>query len=169
MTYTRPEPLRGKHDLGDFSCGDEALDGWLHRRARHAEAARSARTFVTTSDGQVAGYYTLTVGEMKAEQATERLLKGQPKGRPVPILVLARLAVDRNHQGRGVGWSLLQDALLRCSVVAESVGVRAVVAHAKEGASSFYDKFNFECSPSDPLHRILLMKDLESLIGEKEG
>jgi predicted N-acetyltransferase YhbS len=117
----------------------------------------------------VVGYYTLTVGEMKVEQATERALKGQPKGRPVPVLVLARLAVDRDHQGSGVGWSLLQDALLRCLMVAESVGVRAVLAHAKEGANSFYDKFNFECSPSDPLHRILLMKDLERLIEEKEG
>lgn len=169
MTYTSPEPLRGKHDLGDFGCGDERLDRWLHRYARHAEAAGSARTFVTTDRTQVVGYYGLTVGQVDPGKATERMLKGQPRESPVPVLLLARLAVDARHQGKGVGWSLLQDALLRCSVVAEAVGVRAVVAHAKEGANGFYDRWGFEASPSDPLHRILLIKDLKKLVKELKG
>lgn len=169
MTYTQPEPLRGKHAFGDFCCEEDALDNWLHRHARHAEAAGSARTFITTNGGHVIGYYALAIGQVEPDGATERLLKGQPAKRPIPVLVLARLAVDRTHKGKGVGRSLLQDALLRCAAVAESVGVRAVVAHANEPAGSFYDQFGFEASPTDPLHRILLMKDLRRYLDELGG
>jgi len=170
VTYTQPEPLRGKHALDGFCCEEEALDNWLHRHSRHAEAAGSARTFVTTDGERVIGYYALAIGQVEPDGPTERLLKGQPAKRPVPVLVLARLAVDRDHQSQGVGRSLLQDALLRCAAVAESVGVRAVVAHAKnEKASTFYDRFGFESSPTDPLHRILLMKDLRLLLDEFGG
>lgn len=166
MTYTQPEPLRGKHDLGDFCCEEDALDNWLHRHSRHAEAAGSARTFVTCEGVHVIGYYALAIGQVEPNDATERLLKGQPAKRPVPVLALARLAVDRNHKNKGIGRSLLQNALLRAAV-AESVGVRAVVAHAmNEGVSEFYDQFGFEASPSDPLHRILLMKDLRRFLDE---
>ncbi|HEX2266106.1 MAG TPA: GNAT family N-acetyltransferase [Solirubrobacterales bacterium] len=169
MAYSRPEPLRGKHSLEGFSSGEESLDSWLLHHARHAEAAGSARTFVTTDGKRVVGYYALAIGSVAPEDATERLRKGQPGQRPVPVLVLARLAADRKHQGRGLGRSLLQDALLRCDVVAESVGVRAVVAHAHPGAAGFYDHFGFEKSPTDPLHRILLMKDLRRFLKEAEG
>jgi GNAT superfamily N-acetyltransferase len=169
MAYSRPEPLRGKHRLEGFTSGEESLDSWLPRGARHAEAAGSARTFVTTDGKRVVGYYALAIGSVMPEDATERLLKGQPSERPVPVLVLARLAVDREHQGHGVGRSLLQDALLRCDVVAESVGVRAVVAHAHPDAAGFYDHFGFERSPTDPLHRILLLKDLRRFLEEAEG
>jgi len=142
---------------------------WLHRYARHAEAGGSARTFVTASEGQVVGYYALSAGQVEALEATERLVKGQPQGRPVPVVVLARLAVDKRHQKKGVGRSLLQDALLRCMAVAETIGARAVIAHATEEANEFYDRFGFEASPADSLHRILLMKDLKKLMKEKEG
>ncbi|HKO37730.1 MAG TPA: GNAT family N-acetyltransferase [Solirubrobacterales bacterium] len=164
MTYSRPEPLRGIHSLEGFSSGTESLDSWLQRHARHAEAVGSARTFVTTDGSRVVGYYALTIGQVHPEDATERLLKGQPAQRPVPVLILARLAVDREHQGHGLGRSLLQDALLRCRAVAESVGVRAVVAHAHSEAAGFYDAFGFEESPTDPLHRILLLKDLRRFL-----
>jgi predicted N-acetyltransferase YhbS len=168
MSYSRPEPLRGNHKLAGFASGEESLDNWLLRRARHAEAAESARTFVTTDGKRVVGYYALTVGPVQPGDATERLLKGQPVGRPVPVLILARLAVDQEHQGKGLGRSLLQDALLRCDAVSESAGVRAVVAHAHREATPFYDRFGFECSPSDPLHHILLMKDLRRFLQEVE-
>jgi ribosomal protein S18 acetylase RimI-like enzyme len=167
--YTQPEPLRGKHAFGSFCCEEDALDNWLHRHSRHAEAAGSARTFVTTDGHRVIGYYALAIGQVEPDDATERMLKGQPAKRPVPVLVLARLAVDRDHKNGGVGRSLLQDALLRCAAVAESVGVRAVVAHANESASAFYDRFGFESSPTDPLHRILPMKDLQRLLNEFGG
>lgn len=115
------------------------------------------------------GYYALAIGQVHAEDGTDRLLKGQPKDRPVPVLILARLAVGQEHQRRGLGRSLLQDALLRCDTVAESVGACAVVAHAREEAANFYDLFGFEESPTDPLHRILLMKDLRLFLEELEG
>lgn len=169
MAYTQPEPLRGKHELGDFCCDEHALDGWLHRHSRHAEAAGSVRTFVTTDGKRVVGYYALAIGQVEPDDATERLLKGQPTKRPVPVLILARLGVDRHHKNRGIGRSLVQDVLLRCAAVAESVGVRAVVAHANEEASGFYDQFGFESSPTDPLHRILLMKDLRAFLDEISG
>jgi GNAT superfamily N-acetyltransferase len=165
MAYSRPEPIRGKHELGGFSCGEESLDSWLHRHARHAEAAGSARTFVTTAGGErVVGYYALAIGQVGPDDATDRLLKGQPAKRPVPVLLIARLAVEERFHGGGLGTSLLQDALLRCAAAAETVGVRAVVAHADEHASGFYDRFGFEVSPTDPLHRILLMKDLRRFL-----
>jgi hypothetical protein len=98
VTYTPPEPLRGKHDLGDFCCEEDALDNWLHRHSRHAEAAESARTFVTTDGRRVVGFYALAIGQVEPDDATERLLKGQPAKRPIPVLILARLAVDHDHQ-----------------------------------------------------------------------
>lgn len=170
MAYSRPEPLRERHELEGFESGEPSLDTWLHRYARHAEAAGSACVFVTTDDGErVVGYYALTVGQVQAEVATARLVKGQPAGRPVPVLILARLAIDERHQSRGLGRSLLQDALLRCETAAESVGVRALVVHAStDEAQGFYGRFGFEPSPTDPLHLTLLMKDLKRFLGEAE-
>lgn len=170
MAYSRPEPLRGKHRLEGFECGDEALDTWLLRYSRHAEAAGSARVFVTPKDGErLVGFYVLAGGQVEPGDATARLLKGQSTGRPVPVVVLARLAVDRRQQGRGVGRSLLQDAMLRCATVAESIGVRALVVHAAtEEARRWYLQFGFEVSPTDPLHLILLMKDLKRFLDEAE-
>lgn len=169
MPFSAPERLRGKHSTDGFACGEESLDIWLERHARHAEEAGSARTFVSTEDGtRVAGYYALTVGEVGPSVATERLLKGQPTGKAVPVVVLARLAVDLRHQGTGLGRSLLQDALLKVHAVAEEVGIRALVAHAlTEEAASFYERFGFERSPMDPLLVMLLMKDLKKLLASE--
>ncbi len=171
MAYSRPEPLRGRHRLDGFDCGEESIDTWLQRYSRHAEAADTARTFVTTSDGeQVAGFFSLTVGQVRSEDATARLLKGQPADRSVPVVILARLGVDRAHQGRGLDRSLLQDAMLRFGTIAESAGVRGLVAHAlDEPAQTFYLRFGFEPSPTDPLHLILLAKDLRLLLDEAGG
>ena len=166
MTYTPPEPLRGKHQLGDFGCGEESLDSWLQRHSRHAEAAGSARVFVTTDGKRVVGYYALAVGQVEPGEGTVRLLKGQPAERSVPVVILARLAVDREHQGHGIGRSLLQDALLRCATAAQSVGIRALVVHPYAEAQEFYERFGFEPSPSDPLHLILLMKDIQRFLDE---
>jgi predicted N-acetyltransferase YhbS len=169
MGYSQPQPLRGEQDYSGFVCGEISLDSWLQRHARHAEAAGSARTFVTSDGERVVGFYSLAIGQVQPNDATERLLKGQPTGRPVPVIVLARLAVDREHRKRGLGRSLLQDALLRCDQVSDSVGVRAVAAHALPGAADFYDYFGFEKSPTDPLHRILLLKDLRRFLKTVEG
>lgn len=166
MPYTQPEPLDRRHVVDGFDCGEPALDEWLERFARQAQASGSARTFVTTTDGTtVVGYYALAAAQIEPSEATERLLQGEPKQRPVSAVLLARLAVAREHQGAGVGRSLLQDAVLRCLQASESIGVRAMLVHAKhERARAWYQQFGFEPSPTDPLHLMLLMKDLRAFV-----
>src|SRR5215211_5343323 len=113
MAYKRPEPLGKQHRLDQFQCGEPALDQWLKRHARAAQASDSARVFVVTLEDEqtVVGYYALAAAQVAPGDATARALKGQPRARPVSAILLARLAVDRNHQGTGLGRSLLQDVL----------------------------------------------------------
>src|SRR5262245_39315046 len=171
MAYSRPAPIRGIHKSAGFDCGVESLSEWLTRHAHQAQATGSARVFVSAdAEMNVAGYYALAAGEVQPLNATERLMKGQPASRAVPVIILARLAVDQRHRGRGLGRSLLQDALLRCGTVADEIGVHAVVVHALgEDARDFYLRFGFAPSPSDPLHLILLMKDLRAFLDEAGG
>ena len=166
MAYSPPEPLRGKHSTEGFECGEDSLDTWLARHARQAEASGTARVFVTTIDGEtVVGFYALAAASVVPKDATERLMRGQSKHQPVPAILLGRLAVDSDHQGNQLGRSLLQDALLRSATAADSIGGRAVIVHAiSDRAASFYERFGFEASPTDPHHLILLMKDLRKLL-----
>ena len=166
MGYTSPEPLARRHLVDDFDCGEPALDDWLKRHARQAQAAGSARTFVTTTeDTKVVGYYALAATQVEPDEATTRLLKGEPQRRAVPAVLLARLAVDHRHQGGGLGRSLLQDAVLRTLQAADSIGVRAMLIHAKhEQARAWYEGYGFEPSPTDPLHLMLLVKDLRAFV-----
>ena len=171
MTYRRPEPLGKQHHLDDFVCGEPALDEWLKRHARSAHAADSARVFVATLDDRktVVGYYALAAAQVAPEDATARARKGQPRTRPVPAILLARLAVDQRHQGAGLGRSLLQDVLLRCVDAAEEIGARVLLVHAKhEAAKEWYMQFGFEESPSDPLHLLMLLKDVRAFL-QRQG
>jgi GNAT superfamily N-acetyltransferase len=147
--------------LDGFDSGEPALDDWLKRFALEAEAARTARVFVTTEDGlTVVGYYALAAGQVERSDASERAAKRQPD-RPVPAVLLARLAVDRLHQKAGLGTSLLQDAMQRTEQVAEEAGIRVLLVHAKhDQARNWYLRFGFEESPTDRLHLMLLVKDL---------
>lgn len=155
--------------------GSPALDIWIERHARQAKASGAARVSVTTEDGEhVVGYHALAAASVCPRDGTERHwvcalaergMKGQPKQRSVPAIPIGRLAVDLDHQGRQLGRSLLQDALLRCAAAADSIGARAVIVHAISAeAASYYERFGFEASPSDPHHLILLMKDLRKLL-----
>jgi GNAT superfamily N-acetyltransferase len=167
VAYRRPEPLGKHHRLDTFECGEPALDDWLKRHARPAHASGSARVFVTTlEDGvTVVGYHALAAAQVAPEEATPRALKGQPPERPVPAILLARLAVDRNHQGAGVGRSLLQDVLLRCMEAADAIGARILLVHAKhDAAKAWYMRYDFEESPTDPLHLMMLMKDVRAFL-----
>ncbi len=167
MAYGRPEPLGKHHRLDQFDCGEPALDEWLRRHARGAHASGSARVFVATfEDGEtVVGYYALAAAQAAPEEATERALKGQPRARPVPAVLLARLAVDRAHQGAGIGRSLLQDVLLRCLEAAEAIGARILLVHAKhDAAKAWYMQYGFEESPTDPLHLMMLLKDVRAFL-----
>lgn len=171
MAYRLPEPLAKRHRLDDFGCGESALDEWLRRHARAAHASGSARVFVTTlEDGEtVVGYYALAAAQVAPEAAGQRALEGQPQTRPVPAVLLARLAVDRQHQRAGLGRSLLQDVMLRCLDAAASIGARVLLVHAKhDAAKAWYLQYGFEESPSDPLHLLMLLKDMRAFL-ERRG
>ncbi len=158
------EKLTAAHRVQQFSCGQEALDEWLTRYAIQSQAAGSATVFVALCEGTVAGYFALAAGSVDRAGVPARIGRGLG-GYPVPVVVLARLAVDRRFQGRGLGSALLKDALLRAANAADSIGVRAVLVHAKEPtAIDFYERFDFEPSPVDQFQLFLLMKDLKAAL-----
>jgi GNAT superfamily N-acetyltransferase len=156
----RPVALTADHELSAFDCGAPALNDYLRKYAFQNHQSHSARTYVATRGRRVVGYYTLAAASVGREEAPARVAKGMSR-HPVPIILLARLAVDRAEQGKGLGAALLKDALLRAAQAADVIGCRAVLVHAKdEAAKRFYQKFGFEPSPVDELHLYLLMKDI---------
>lgn len=142
-----PEPLDAAHDVGTFDCGETSLNDWLKRRALSNEGSGASRTFVVADDRRrVLGYYALAASAIAHSQATGAIRRNMPD--PVPVLLLARLAVDRSHQGRDLGIALLKDAILRTLAVAGDVGVRALLAHAlNANAKAFYIRHGFVESP----------------------
>jgi GNAT superfamily N-acetyltransferase len=167
VAYRSPEPLAKNHRRDNFDCGKPALNDWLIEHAWSAHASDSAKVFVTTlEDGEtVVGYYALAAAQVEPEAAVARAMKGQPQSRPVSAVLLARLAVDRNHQRAGIGRSLLQDILLRAIGAADLIGARILLVHAKdEEAKAWYMQFGFEESPTDALHLQMLMKDVRRFI-----
>ena len=161
----RIEKLARSHDVDGFASGREGLDRFLVRHAWLSQQANASRTYVAVSDEQVIGYYTLVFVQVSRDTAPTRVAKGLPR-HPVPIMVLARLAVDAAWQRQGIGSGMLKDAIVRTLSAAEIAGLRALVVHAKdEAARGFYERFDFAPSPSDPLHLFVLVKDLKRLIG----
>jgi GNAT superfamily N-acetyltransferase len=125
MTYTAPRPLAPTDDLAKFDSGEPSLDEWLRWQALINAASGASRTFVTTSEDRVVGYYALAAGAVERSSASGKVRRNQPQ--MVPIIVLGRLAVDRNHQGRRVGSHLLRDAIIRSVRIADQLGVRATL------------------------------------------
>jgi len=160
----RVEKLRPDHPIEVFDCGREELNRYLLRYAWANQQAGAAQTYVGLVDDAVIGYHTLAVGQVTREEAPERLTKGLAR-HPVPVMLLARLAVDRLWQGQGVGKALLRDAMQRTLQAAEIAGIRAFAVHAKdEEARTFYQKFDFISSPTDPMHLFVLLKDVRRII-----
>ena len=159
------EKLSAQHDLSAFECGNAALNAWLKRFARTNCQNDSARVYVAhRGDGAVVGYHALTAGSIGRGEAPERVSRGLA-AHPVGVIVLARLAVDVAQQGRGLGTTLLQDALRRSEHAADEIGVRAVLVYAiNESARTFYLRFGFTPTAIDDLRLILLMKDLRALL-----
>ena len=168
MTLRAPEPLAAQHRLEGFDCGKPALNDWLLRHARQAQGSGSAKTFVVADeDDRVAGYFSLTVGQVDTLQAPERIRKGMGQY-PVPVVILARLAVSREHQGRGIGVGMLQDAIRRTLVVAEQAGVRALLTHPiDEDATRFSTRFGFIASPLREQQLLLLLKDAKKVVRDE--
>jgi GNAT superfamily N-acetyltransferase len=164
MTSLAIEKLSPHHDVDGFDCGQEALNRFLVRFALPSQQASSSQTYVGLADSTVVGFYTLAVGEVAYDDAPHRLTKGLAR-HPIPLMLLARLAVASAWKGRGVGAGLLKDAMRRTLQVADLVGIRALTAHAKDDAArAFYEHFGFVASPTDPLHLFVLTKDLRRFV-----
>lgn len=159
MSLTAPQPLDAHHRVDAFDCGKPTLTEWLLHHARQAQASGSARTFVSCEAEHIAGYHSLTVGQIDTLEAPHRVRKGM-RQYPIPLVILARLAVGLDYQRRGLGFSLLQDAVHRVIVVAEHAGIRAMLTQPLDtDAEAFYRRFGFEPLPQGERHLILLLKD----------
>ena len=161
---SKPQPLDASHNLEGFDCGKPALNDWLLRHARQAQTSGSARTFIVQDDQRTVGYVSLTVGQVDVLEAPARVVQGMGRY-PIPVALLARLAVSRVDQGRGIGVGLLMDAIRRTLLVADQVGVRAILTHPiDDEAARFYLRFGFEPSPSGDQQLLLLLKDARKLL-----
>lgn len=165
MSLSAPQPLAAHHRLEAFDCEKPTLTDWLHRHARQAQGSGSARTFVVCDGERVAGYFSLTVGQIDTLEAPERMRRGMGQY-PIPLVILARLAVDVDYQGRGLGFSMLQDAIRRTLAIAEQAGIRALLTHPIDAsAEAFYRRFGFESTPENSRQLILLLKDARRFAG----
>lgn len=168
MSWGAPQPLGPQHRLEDFDCGKPALTDWLLRYARQAQSSGSAKTFVATAGERVVGYFSLTVGQIDTFDAPERIRKGMGQY-PLPVVILARLAVSQSDQGRGIGFGLLQDAIRRTALIADQAGIRAMLTHPlDEEAARFYARFGFIASPLRQQQWLLLLKDARRFLSATE-
>ncbi len=160
MSALRIEKLARQHQVDDFDCGIEPLNLFLQRYALANQLANASQTYVGFSGELVVGFHTLAVGEIACEEAPDRMRKGLAR-HPVPVMVLARLAVDTRWKGKGLGAGLLKDAMLRTINAAEIAGIRAIVVDAKnDDAKNFYQHFGFLDGFADPQQMYLLTKDI---------
>ena len=158
------EKLAIAHSTEGFDCGKDELNRFLKRFALANQQANSAQTYVANRNGVVVGYYSLAVGGVGHQMASARVTKGMAR-HPIPVMVLARLAVDLSEQGQGTGKGLLKDALRRTAAAADIAGIRALFVTAKDDdAQRFYEHYNFDPSPADPRQLFLVMKDLKRMI-----
>jgi GNAT superfamily N-acetyltransferase len=164
-----PEPLTDTHRIAEFDCGKPSLNDCLKRHALQAQGSGSARTFVVTQTKgkakEVIAYYSLVVGQVEPMAVTERIRKGMGQY-PIPVMLLARLAVSQSVQGQGLGIGLLQDAIRRPLQVAEHVGIRALTTQPiDDAAAQFYQRFGFEASPLAQDQLLILLKDARRVLG----
>ncbi|RQS72037.1 N-acetyltransferase [Burkholderia sp. Bp8963] len=167
MTLRTPTPLTLEHAqagwLAEFDSGEPTLDDWLKRRALRNQASGASRTFVVCDDQRVVAYYALASGAVDVAAAPGRFRRNMPD--PVPVVILARLAVDRRWQGHGLGRGLLRDAGLRIAQAADTIGIRGVLAHAlSTDAQRFYVQLGFEPSPLDPMTVLITLADLRAAL-----
>lgn len=164
LNLAAPAPLAADHLLDDFDSGKPSLDDWLIRHARQAHAGGSAKTFVVADGRRGAGYSSLAVGQVDSLEAAERGRKGIGQY-PIPVALLARLAVDRAYQGRGIGVGMLQDAIRRTLLIAERAGIRALLTHPIDAdGEAFYRRFGFAPSPVREGQLLLLLEDARRVL-----
>jgi GNAT superfamily N-acetyltransferase len=157
--------LERDHLLSGFDCGKVSLNEWLTRHSLQAQASGSARTFMVLEGPRVAGYFSLTVGQIDSMDAPDRVRKGMGRF-PIPVVILARMAVGEIDQGKGIGRGMLQDAIRRTLLIADQAGIRALLTHPIDReAAAFYLRFGFESSPIRENQLVLLLKDAKRLLG----
>lgn len=163
--FQGPFPLAKGHDVQAFECGKAPLDEFLKKHALQNQGNGSALTFVGLDGERVVGYYSLATSSVLPDDAPGRMTKGLAR-HPVPVILMARFAVDEAYQGQGVGSGLFKDAAKRVlGVSKEGAGVRALVVQAKdEEARAFYERFDMIRYADDSLHLYLLMKDVEQMV-----
>lgn len=160
MAISAPQPLADHHQLGEFNSGIASLDDWLKRRARSNQASGASRTFVVCDGEKVIGYYALASGAVSTTSAPGRFRRNMPE--PIPVAVLARLAIDQAHQGQGLGRALFQDSALRVLNAADAIGIRGMIVHAiSDEARAFYIKLGFDPSPLDPMTLMVTLTDIQ--------
>jgi len=163
VTFGAPELLTSVHDLGAFDCGLPALDDWLKRRALTNQGSGASRTYVVCRGQAVVGYYALAAGSIEHSEAPGRIKRNMPD--PVPMMVLARLAVDRSVQGQRLGKGLLKDAILRVIQAAEIVGIRGVLVNAiDDTARALYERYGFRRSATFPLKLMITLTEARRML-----
>jgi GNAT superfamily N-acetyltransferase len=153
----RVERLAEHHHRSSFRCGNEVMDRWFSEHAWTAQRQDSARTFVLVDDDErVLGFYSLTMGSVEKAAAPTRLVRGMPR-HPVPVVLLARLAIDESARGRGLGSSLLFEALHRAALAAEHAAARLIVVDPiDDDARRFYERWGFRAVDGDPGGRLFV-------------
>jgi len=160
------EKLNAGHLLSEFQCGEPELDDWLKRRALNNEASGASRTYVVCSGLRVVGYYALANGAVVHADTPGSVKRNMPN--PIPVMVIGRLAIDLNFQGRGIGTALLKDAVLRTAQAAEIAGIRAILVHAlSPAAKRFYERLGFVASPTNPMTLMVTVRAVAQVFEAK--
>jgi GNAT superfamily N-acetyltransferase len=163
-TLSAPEPLSDGHQIDSFDSGEPVLDDWLRRRARPNQAGGASRTYVVCEEKRVIAYYALASGAIAQAAVPGRLRRNMPD--PIPVVVLARLAVDRNYQGRGLGRALFRDAAHRVANAADTIGIRGIVVHAISAqARKFYIALGFDPCPPEAMTLVVTLQDIRTTLG----
>lgn len=163
MGVSAPRPISDTHDVAAFDCGQASLNDWLQKRAIKNEKNGASRTFVVCNDNAVVGYYSLAVGAVAREEVSGKVSRNMPE--PIPVMVLGRLAVDNQWQGKQIGAGMLKDAIQRTLIVAEQAGIRALLVHAlSDGAKSFYQHWGFHESPTNDMTLMITLDEARKAI-----
>ena len=165
LNISAPVLLTSEHDVSRFKSGEDALDEWLIRHALKNQDNGASRTYVICVENQVIGYYALANGAVASSVAPGKVRRNMPD--PIPVMILGRLAIDTNWQGKGLGRALLQDSVLRTLQAAQIAGIRAIVVHAlHEKAAAFYKKCGFVASPIHENTLMLMLRDAAAALPE---
>ncbi len=168
--FSAVEKLAAYHDVTEFHTGKRSLDLFLKRHALKNQEADSSQTYVVHRAGNVVGYYSLSYGEVAHDECPEVVRSGMPAQYAIPVMVFARLAVDRRVRGRGLGKALLKDAFLRTVSASAIAGLRAIIVHAiDEEAKAFYSRFGFQDSPTGQLQLMMPIEDVRAALCAAES